>query len=450
MFNQRHSDVNDSNNLSWLEPLRRQSWEMELLVTGFVLIGLLQLPDYLKHIQEILSMNMEGNSILKSYVIYVPISVLMVGIRIMTMNLILLLLLRGFWIGLIGLTSAFPNGINHENLSFSERFATYLRQKSVDTESIIVRLDNICSSVFALSFLTFFIIISLGLYLTQLQIFTSLFNMAITRNAAGNILYFLLALISGLIMLFYLLGGILKMIDFVSVGILKKINKKWFARPYFLISRFISIVTLAFIYRPIYYILSSNFPKNVIRLVLFIYLIIAGSIFFNFKFSSDHHYYPQFFRNTYEVSYNEYENLRPDDAGVLQNATIQSDVINDNYIKLFIPYNVTDNQKLKSLCPDLKSLRTEFSSYIPFLKPSIDINKSNVKAALKCFSEFYRISVDDSVYSHLNFFFYRHPNNDEPGIITHIPVHHLEPGYHSLKILEKENENPNIIQFWKE
>ena len=34
---------NNSKNSTWLEPLRRHSWEMELLLTGFVLIGLFQI-----------------------------------------------------------------------------------------------------------------------------------------------------------------------------------------------------------------------------------------------------------------------------------------------------------------------------------------------------------------------------------------------------------------------
>lgn len=440
----------DSQNLNWIEPLRRQSWEMELLVTGFVLIGLFQLPDYLRHFQEILSMNMEAKSLFKAYAIHIPINILMVGIRIMTINLILLLLLRGFWIGMIGLSSAFPGGINHENLSFSERFKTYLRQKSINTENIIIRLDNICSSIFALSFLTFFIIISLGLYLTQLQIWTSILNTVLTGLDGGNIFLFLLAIIIGLIMLLYLIGGILKVVDFLSIGILKKIRKKWFMIPYFFLSHFVSVVTLAFIYRPIYYILTSNFPKNIIRIVLFIYLFFAGSIFFNFKFSSDHLYYPQFYRDIFEVSSNEYENLRPKDAGVIQNAIIQSDIIKDNYIKLFIPYIVDDNQKLKSRCPQLKPLRMAFSSYIPFLQSQLTIKEANVKKALDCFSSMYSISIDDSLYRDIEFSFYRHTNNDERGIITYLPVNHLSQGKHILHIKEAGTQSTNQIQFWKE
>lgn len=439
-----------SDQAGWLEPLRRHSWEMELLLTGFVLIGLLQLPAQLRHLQEMLMMQIEGSSLFKAYAIFMPFNIFKAGVRIMTINLVFLLLLRGFWIGMIGLSSVFPGGINHENLSFARRFSRYYREQTLDTEGLIVRLDNICSSVFALAFLVFFLIISLGLYLTQLQILTSLAEMAVNRAVEGEHIYAVVAIISLFLIFVYLLGFVLKVIDFFSIGLLKKIRKKWFERPYFFLSRFTSFVSLAFIYRPIYYILASNYPKYVIRIVFLFYILLAGSIFFNFTLKSDHLYYPQFYRNQYEMSYNEYENLRPDPDRVIQSVMIQSDVIRDNHIRLYIPYHVDDNKKLKSRCPELEPLRLKFESYIPFLHSVVSVEEADVKRALECFSDLYRISIDDSVCTDLTFFFYRHPQNDEPGIITHIPVAHLQPGYHALKILQAGHQHSNIIQFWKE
>lgn len=157
---------NNSKNSAWMEPLRRHSWEMELLLTGFVLIGLLQLPDYLEHLYQVLEMRIVDNHPMIQNMISLPIGIVYIGSRIMTAGLIILLLLRGFWIGLIGLSSAYPKGIDHEKLSFTQRFS-YQQKKSMDTESTIVRLDNICSSVFAFSFLLIFIIFSIGLFFIQ-------------------------------------------------------------------------------------------------------------------------------------------------------------------------------------------------------------------------------------------------------------------------------------------
>jgi hypothetical protein len=424
---------------------------MELLLTGFVLIGLLQLPGHLDHLQETWWLKIEGSNVFKSYLIGLPIAILQTGIRIMTINLVLLLLLRGFWIGMIGLSSAFPKGINHEQLSFSKRFSNHLRQTTPDTENLIIRLDVICSSIFALSFLVFFIFISLGFYLVQMQVWVSINNyFGDFAEEGGGILFSLLVIISTIVLFIYITGAIFKFIDFIGIGVLKKRQNKWFNKPYFFISQFVSYVSLAFLYRPIYYILVSNSKKRVIRVVLFVYMLIAMVVFFNFGISSAHVYYPDYFRNAYELSFEEYENLRPSTAGVIQHPIIQSDIIKEGFVRLFIPYNVSDNNKLKSICPELKPLRQKFTSRIPFLKSTISKSKADVRKSLDCFSSLYRVSVDDSTYRNLKFFFYRHPNNNEPGIIVILPVSNLEHGYHSLKILKSGNKDPQVIQFWKE
>ena len=92
----------ESDQKNWLEPLRRHSWEMELLLTGFVLIGLLQIPESLDYLKDFFWTRVSGHGVFKTMLIVLPLRVLLVGFRIMTINLVLLLLLRGFWIGMIG------------------------------------------------------------------------------------------------------------------------------------------------------------------------------------------------------------------------------------------------------------------------------------------------------------------------------------------------------------
>lgn len=448
MEKQTNYDSSDANTKNWLEPLRRHSWEMELLLTGFVLIGLLQIPQALEFFLDMLWIKIEGGGVFKSLIIALPIRVLLVGVRIMTINLVLLLLLRGFWIGMIGLSSAFPKGIDHQKLSFSERFANYLKQKTIDSEHIIIRLDNICSSIFALSFLIFFITISMGLFVFQFQVFNSLGQWAGKMTSEGSIFQTLLNISFSVVMLFYFLSGVLKLIDFLSVGALKRIRKKWFAKPYFFVSRFISFVTLAFLYRPVYYYLVSNFPKRVIRIVLAIYMFITVGMFFDFAFNS-HIYYPQSNFSHYNLIPNYYENIRPDDYKnrIITSPMIQSDVIKGNYVKLFIPYDVAVHKILKSQCPDLKPISQSFRAKIVDTGYSLDA--SDVKNSLSCFSELYSVAIDDSVYSDLKMFFHEHPNNNEKGVMIYIPVKHIQSGYHTLEIMEAD-EKTDMIHLWKD
>ena len=67
--------------------------------------------------------------------------------------------LRGFWVGILGLSSVYPDGINIKKLNFNDRFTNDL--KKYNFIHFIINIDNICSSIFAFTFLLSFSIISL-------------------------------------------------------------------------------------------------------------------------------------------------------------------------------------------------------------------------------------------------------------------------------------------------
>lgn len=439
----------DSGGTDWIEGLRRHSWEMELLLAGFVLVGLLQIPAYLHDLEALGWMNVQGGQVVKSLTVTLPIRILLVGTRIMTINLGLLLLLRGFWIGIIGLSSAFPKGIDHENLAFSKRFSAALHKRSMDTESLIVRLDDICSSVFALSFLVFFLAISMGLYGLEISLLSLVNSIAIDEVAAGNKSYLVLAGLSAAAIWFFLLAGVLKIIDFLSTGLFKRIKNRWFAGFFAFISAFVSFATLGFLYRPIYYILVSNASKKAIALTLMIYVALAFGILFGFEYNA-HTYFAERYISTWDgakhaLNAREYENLRSHGHRVIDGPLIQSDVIRGDYVRLFIPYDADDNDDLAEHCPELETVSPSFE--LMFGTHVVDLPK--IEESLRCFADFYTVSLDDSLNLDLEFLFMNHPNRQEPGVVTYIPVAGLEPGRHSIKLAEPGNK-VNWIPFWKE
>ncbi len=441
----------------WIEPLRRNSWEMELLLTGFVLIGLIQLPEIVNAWWETFTLGMDTESLAVN-IVGVGALGLLTGIKIITINLIILLLMRGFWIGMIGLSSAFPKGINTERLNYAERFQQKLRKNNLNTERLILQLDNLCSSIFALSFLFFFIAISTGLFLLQLFIIGKTHDFINYQiiEPVSEVLSTIFMVIVATILVLYTLMALLKLIDFVTIGALKKIKKKWFVKIYYPISQLISISTLGFLYRPIYYTLSSNTPRRVITSVLLIYISLTLVIFLDFEYRKAFTYYPSLYRNDFELSYSEYENLLPEEYGVIDRPIIQSDVISGRYLRLFIPYDIQENPFLKEHCPDLKPIQESFSSGIGInindksIFGELEVTKEDVENALSCFASYYTLSISDSTYSDLTFLFHRHPRNEVPGILTHISVAHLEPGFYALEIREGDYEGVNLIQFWKE
>jgi len=59
--------------------------------------------------------------------------------------------------------------------------------------------------------------------------------------------------VSGLIILLFFVLGLLVLIDFLTMGGIKKIKEKHIAKTYFVIYRIYSLLTLSFLYRPLLY-----------------------------------------------------------------------------------------------------------------------------------------------------------------------------------------------------
>ncbi|MGD1890703.1 MAG: hypothetical protein ACFB15_08920 [Cyclobacteriaceae bacterium] len=110
-----------------LDKLRSRNWEMELLLSGFVLVLLLPVPDLVWQQGNIWLAKM-NYSVLQQLLTIVFIIGLF-GSRILIVNLVIYLILRGFWIGIVGLTSAFPKGINWANISYQSLYQEYLKRK---------------------------------------------------------------------------------------------------------------------------------------------------------------------------------------------------------------------------------------------------------------------------------------------------------------------------------
>jgi len=424
----------------WLKELRLHSWEMELLITGFVLIGLLQLPEYLTKLHAIWQ-----NKLGASDIIYIMMGLFFwmfnLSSKITTVNLIALLLLRGYWIGIVGLSSVFPEGINYNRLLFSVKFTQYLKKKSLNLERSIISLDKICSSIFAFTFLIICMTVSLVIFLFLLIIMTG----------------------AGILALVFLLAGLLYGFDFFSLGLLKKIKVRWISKSFYYMFRFISLVTLSFLYESIYYHLVSNVPKKVIGLILIIYVGVAFSMeIFKYEYNI---FFPDR-TSKYEMSAVYYNNLRPE-KDIITKPLIQSDVIKSKFIKLFIPFDVDDKDSLLIRCPDVKHLgKGGISPLLNIYFSSSDTTKKvirpdpnlNILKVLNCFQNFYIVTLNDSVIKDLRYLFFRHPNLDEPGIVTFIPTEGLKKGINFLSIRknysnETQNQirrNTDFIPFWLE
>ena len=377
------------------------------------------------------------------------------------------LILRGFWIGIIGLSSVSAK-INFENLHYSEFFTKKLKQKIKGLDGLIISLDKICSVIFSFTFLVTLSLLSLGLYFLFFTVILTFLNLIKfdPNTILGNIKFVFHIILISLINL----TGLLYLVDFLTLGFLKKY--KFISKIYYPVYYFYSFITLSFLYRSLYYTFINKFTKKRIALILIPYLLIL--FFLPVIPIDDHIFYADKSKN-YEITSDIYDNLRPDDVRI-RSASINSNIIKDKYIQLFIRYDVNDNQFIKNLCPDftpkeglmpkidfsVKYDTIEYSTinsqndtikhirYTMSWRPVIQSEKEPQKA-LQCLSSFYSVYINDSLLNGLEYYFYTHPNKKEKGIITLINTEGLKKGKNILEVKRKiRDDSYSYIPFWVE
>lgn len=376
---------------------------------------------------------------------------------VLTFNLVVHVFLRGFWIGTVGLRSV-QSSIDLDQMGYSEYFTERLKKRVPSLDNMLERLDTLSSVIFAFTFLVVFMMFSMFLFFSALSLFTYIFIWGLeeyisTDSGIGKILFNGLKLS----VLFTLFSGLIYFIDTLSLGFFKKY--KWISKIYFPIYRVIGVITMAGIYRSIYYSLINRFSKNKIRMALGLYLIMFFFIPF-FKFDQ-YIFYPDN-SSEFEISSNAYDDLRIEDE-YIRKASIPSQFLQGDLLPLFIRYQVKDNSTLGEICEDFKPKKNDgLNSGISYKNGDLRIgdpntNEKNPGKALECLKDFYSISIDSTLMG-TGFYFYTHPNREEKGIFTMLQTDTLAEGKHDIFIKKKKiNRKEEIIEedfakitFWKE
>jgi hypothetical protein len=161
----------------------------------------------------------------------------------------------------------------------------------------------------------------------------------------------------------------------------------------------------------------------------------------------------------HSVNYRFYENQREQGRPYPRTPSIQSDVIRDPYVKLFIPYYPRrDNGALARACPGMKPLQDRglqigADSYLP---------DSLVLPALDCIARVHAVTLDGTPRPDLQFAFYENPTTGAKGVLAYIPADSLARGRHTIGVVpvppvelptdstaRAEWKRPLIIPFWR-
>lgn len=438
----------------WVKKLQQESWELELLVSGFSIVLLSKLTGWMQVlINDIpLTINMQDSF---SQAIFFFMTFVLLASYALIINLVIHLIFRGFWVGIVGLGSVAPN-TDFSKLKYSKFFVRKLKKRIVKLDDLVIVVDKISSLIFTFAFLIIFFLISVGLFLIGLTFISNIGIFIV--SISGEILSTILKVTTIILSLAYTFAGIIYMIDFLTLGFFKKF--KWLSIIYYPIYHFFSWITLSFLYRTLYYNLISKFSKRKVGSILIPYLLIILLVpLTNFN---HHIYFPEESESSH-IENNYYSALRKSEDHI-KKVDIPSYVIDDKFLSVFLTYIPEDNEIIKKLYPDfIPEINEGFNSKINvnFTKHGVNIGSKHVldekNKSLECLTSIYQIYLNDSLIQNPKFYFKQSVEKEEKGIFTMLDISELKIGENILLIKklryngdEKIFNNYAFVPFWKE
>ena len=405
-----------------LKRLQEESWQLELLISGFAIFGLYTALSSI----EIEVLDAQLSQQIYAFVVY---SILWASCKILIFNLLLHVLLRGIWIGALGLRYV-SGDIDYDSLKYSPKFTRYLKKRVGSFDKYIATLENYCSVIFAISFLLIFYVLAITFTIVVIALIA---NYLIGSDDLPS---WLSQGVGISLMLFVIFGMFFTLIDFITLGFLKK--KKWISRIYFPIYWVFSFITLSFLYRPLVYnFLDNKFGKRLSFALVPFYILIALTQTIRYKTSN----YFDIDSTSSEIiaNNNNYEDLLTE-SSFIDDVAIQSKVITDAYVKVFVQFNENIENRMYNYNEGLRPKKDKrgLGSNVTFNGGEfIDRSERDSlrKEYVKTFNDIYFVKIDTTVYD-TEFIFASNIQN-KPGFESYVPTKGLTDGKHILNVRRK-------------
>lgn len=282
MDNQKKKDEGELRR--WVANLQLESWQLELLITGFSIFLLatsLQEFDAFEASYRFNKLSGQGHNVIFAISLRMIIAVIPIALKFFLISLLIHLLLRGFWIGIVGLSSV-SNKIDFDQINLQKPFNKFIPANVRTLDELILFVDKVSSVIFAYTYLIAFSLLSVVLVGAFLVSVVGL-TLIVSAYMSGPVAI-IVNLIIGFVWLVLALGALLFFLDTLLFSFMKR--SKIFAVLFYPIYRFYSIISISFLYRSIYYHLLTNFKRKQIALVslaLFGTFLVVNSIHIKFR-----------------------------------------------------------------------------------------------------------------------------------------------------------------------
>jgi hypothetical protein len=429
------------------------AWELELLIAGAVTFALFQLPSSIDALREWGFAHLQGAGGLVAVTMgYVYAKAVL---YVLIVGFVTNLVARSYWVGLIGLHSVYPNGVRWDALRMGPVAAEQYRRRVRSLPAIIGRVDNFASIVFSFAFL---VVVTFVFSVAAFGVF------ALLAWAVSSLLFdghHMLLLIYAFALALVGPGAVAVAIDKRIGGRIERGGRTWRRLERTLAT--VATLNGSLLFAPILFTLTSNGGRRRVRAAF--YVVVFGALGVSMTewfYRSDllraatPAYVPDD-ADVQSVNGTHYESLRPPRAGDLA-PTIQSDVVDGPYVRLFIPYRQDRHDyAIRTRCPGVQPLRI---SRLHLVDPPDDPARVDDAAlrVLDCLTRLSAVTVDGTPVPNAPFRFYQHPTSGAPGMIAYLPTAGLAAGMHTISIaplprLPSSRSTrplvPTVITFWR-
>ncbi len=404
--------------------VRDRTDELELFISGLLAFALLAVPGYLFDAWARSSLHTEG---MYFQMLWFGFSISVGMCYVLAVALIIHLTVRGYWIGLIGLRSHFPDGIDWARLPrMGAVTRAFLQARDGGLDGSIERADRLATMLFSTTLLA---VQTLAGTLV-LAVLTLGVSMVIGALSGGADHVAMLALCS-------VLAAMLALA--VAPGILEKIVARRRARgqPHERPQRLLEGMLAALQRVPLLRLMqamqltmqsnlrSRSFMAAYLFAVLVAMLLAAVQVMASLKFSLFNRY--QIVTEAaveHGMLSAHYESMRSAHDQLLPYPMIPSDTISGAQLRVFIPHRPQrDNPLARQHCTALPDARNEAAG------------QQAANAAVECLSRLWQVKLDGTPVDVQGFVPMERRDLDMRGLVGYLPTRGLAPGRHDLELV---------------
>ena len=174
---------------NWLQKIQNNSWEPEIIIPGLTIAFVFVINNTIYNFFAMLIQDTGAE--LTSLILY---GFFIVCLQVVKFVFIIHLLFRGLWVGLVGLSYVYPQGVNRNKLPKAHKEVNYSKPSDM-----VLKVEKVCSLLFSIMFVFIFFLFIFLLMYTPLILFEMLLLDNYINYYFGILIFLFLLSVSAMI-----------------------------------------------------------------------------------------------------------------------------------------------------------------------------------------------------------------------------------------------------------